>query len=85
MNILRILVDVVVLIAVFFLPWWFFLILIPLLIFYFSAYYEILFFALLLDGLYGVSDKLWNVPFLLYASLVFLVSLYLKRRLAFYS
>lgn len=85
MNILRIIVDVLFFVALFFMPWWSLYIVVPLLVFYFSSYYEIFLYAVLFDGLYAVSDHVWGMPFTLYTAGVFLVSLYLKKRLTFYS
>lgn len=86
-HFLRIIADIAVLISIFIFPWWFSLLLLIICIFLLNNFYEALFFALLLDGFYGVPRIAfhgYNVFFLAVTGAALLAILFLKPRLRFY-
>lgn len=84
MLLVRIIANSIIFLSIFLLPWWVATVFLLVAVFYFNTYYEVLLWAVLLDGLYVSPEHLFGVTFLLYASVVFLVSFPIKRRLKFY-
>jgi len=75
---IRILLDLALLASFFILPWWF-VVCACFIMLWFADYWEIIIVGALLDALYG------KLLFALLAYIVFVVSLYLKPRLTFYT
>lgn len=85
---MRIVLDICLFGLVLFSPWWVTVVVISALILYYNHYYEALFAALMFDSLYGVQlvfFKQFEFVVTLYVMVFLMFSLFLKRRLAFYS
>ncbi|NQV88420.1 MAG: hypothetical protein HQ402_02615 [Parcubacteria group bacterium] len=86
-KILRIIIDALLFIGIFVFPGYIFVIVALALVFYFNSYYEILIAGFIIDSVYGVSLDMFfglNFAFTLYSAIIFLTSLYLKKKLKFY-
>ena len=84
----RLLADIVLVLAVFLLPWWFSALLAVAALLYFETFFEIIFLGLMVDALYRITAPgFWHVELTatVFATVFFIVSLYAKKRLAFFS
>lgn len=84
----RIVTNCILFILIFIAPWWFSLALVCIGLFFFESFYESVFFGLLLDGYQGVTGLTFfglNIFFTVFVAVIFIVSIFLKTRLTFYS
>lgn len=84
----RILIDAVLFLAILFLPPIFSMVIALFLLYYFESFYEIIFVGLVIDSLYGrpvadLYDFSYSMTFI--SSALFISSIFIKRRLKFYS
>lgn len=86
--VLRLLADLVVFGSAVLLPWYIFIAVALVCVFYFERYYEIILAGFIIDALFGVDRPIlegWRLAFTLFGTIVFLVAVFLKMRLKFYS
>jgi hypothetical protein len=84
----RLILDIFILLALFIVPWWLAVALIFAGLSIFHNYYEILIFGLVTDALYGVPLADFNgftFVYTLSAFVLFIIAMYLKRIIKFYS
>ncbi|MEQ1500152.1 MAG: hypothetical protein ABL917_02120 [Parcubacteria group bacterium] len=78
--IIRGILAVIMFFVVVVMPWWISLPLLVILTFYFDFYLEVVFFGFLFDSIYAIQyDLIYS--FLNFATVVLLVSLYVKTRI----
>ncbi len=84
----RIISDLIIFVLIFVAPWWLTLFLLCVGLFYFEYFFESILFALLMDGFHGQPGvTFWGINALCTSivSVVFLLSIFLKARLRFYT
>lgn len=84
----RIIADFVIFFLIFIAPWWLTLFLVCVGVFFFEHFFESILFALLMDGFHGQEGMTFfkiNALFTIIVSVVFIVSIFLKTRLKFYT
>ena len=81
----RILLDLLLLFGVFLFPMWLEFLIVTVMIFIFNDYYEALFLAIIADAVYSVPVSFLPIPamYTLIMTSVFVVSIFLKRRLIY--
>lgn len=84
----RIIIDLVLLLSVFFFPPIFPMLVALFFLYYFESFYEIIFLGLVIDSLYGRPvTSLYNFSYSMtfISSAFFISSIFIKKRLKFYS
>jgi hypothetical protein len=87
MRVLRIICDVVLVIAAFTAPWWVAIFLGIILLFVFNTYYELIVFGFIIDTLYNAPvARFYHFQFMLTcAAIIFVfISIQVKARLRWY-
>lgn len=87
-NLLRIIGGIVLFIMVFYGPWWLFLFSALAFLFLFDNYYEAIVASVFFDALNGVISPRFSIKnflFLISISCAFVLIIYIKRHLSFYS
>ena len=82
----RIIVDAVLLMSLFMLPWWLFVIFALYALFKYDQYYEFIFFGIVFDSVYSVSDIFIfsNLIFSASSVVIYVMSAWFKERVISY-
>jgi len=84
----RIIFDILLLLSAIVCPWWFTGIFSIVVLYYFRTFNEIILFGLIMDILYGrlsATFHWWDYKFTLFFLILLLSSIFIKKRLKFYS
>jgi hypothetical protein len=84
----RVIFDVLFIIGAFFLPWWLMFIAIILGVFLFGFFWEGIFYAVLIDSVFGVATvRFWYIPYFFTLVVLFgiTISLIIRRKTRMYA
>ncbi len=84
----RIIFDVLLFISALTCPWWFTALFSIAILYYFKNFNELILFGLIMDILYGrlsANFHWWDYKFTVFFLILLISSIYIKKRLKFYS
>lgn len=82
--IIRIVIDIILLLAVFILPWWLWLVCVALSVFIINRQYEVIGIAFLADAAYSAGTVDFKILFLGVSTALLIISILLRPRLNIY-